>query len=69
MDFELDINGEIVIFDTFYPMQDTIHRALAQWNNISPDEPMVIKVKKIKSETETLGIHVIDETTIKEELS
>lgn len=73
MDFQLTINidypdgkGHPVVyeqlFDTFHPMLDVIHRELAQWNGESPEAEVTIKVRKVKNDTDTLGVVANDQS-------
>lgn len=66
MDFELSVGGQVDVFDNFELTIERISRHLAQWNNLDSDHEMVIKVNKIVSATDTLGVNVSDVMMVEE---
>jgi hypothetical protein len=61
MDFELTINNQVQTFEQFQDVIAAIGERAAQWNNFEPHEPLKITVRKIPSNTETIGVSVADE--------
>lgn len=61
MDFELRIDQDCWTFDQFDLLMDKLREQIAYWNNFASHEPLRVTIKKVQSETETLGISVQDD--------
>jgi hypothetical protein len=59
MDTEITINGEVSTFVSFPDAENYILGQLRSWNNFE-STPLTISLKKVPSETSTLGITVTD---------
>lgn len=71
MDFKVTITedkeGAFAEWATFEQYADAlayIDRAMASWNNFSSDQTMVVKLEKVSSQTETLGVNVKEEQNL-----
>lgn len=60
MDFEVTIGDEVRVFEQFYDAVSFITDKMAQWNNFQPETTFYVRVRKVSSETDTLGVNVGD---------
>lgn len=63
MDFELRIDQDCWHFTQFNDLMNMLREQMAYWNNFASHEPLRVTIKKVPSQTETLGINVTEELT------
>lgn len=49
------------VFDQYVDALNFINMHMSQWNNFTPENPLYIRIMKVGSTTNTLGVTVADE--------
>ncbi len=65
MDFQIQLAEETHTFDQYQDLLNFMHDKIASWNNFTPEQPLYICIKKVPSDTPTLGVHVADDIDAK----
>jgi hypothetical protein len=66
MDFEITINGETRVYELHEDVKRFIDDKTAYWNNFAPEETLVIQLRKIPGQAETIGISVDEKVVLKD---
>lgn len=65
MDFQLQLGQETYAFEQYQDLISHLQEKVAAWNNFTPEQTLYIAIKKVPSQTETLGVHVADDIDAK----
>ena len=70
MDFEVHVafgeGQETKTFEQFHDALKYIEGQMAQWNNFHPESTLAVALFKIPSSTDTIGVTVNDEMSLKD---
>lgn len=66
MNFEISICGDIRVFEQYQDVLDFINEKMAYWNNFESHTMFDIWVRKIPSQTETLGVSVKEDINLED---